>query len=329
MASGDPMSDPNEGIEPFEAAQFYGEKPEQAYEVVCDSRDPVWKEARTLGIGASEAATLLGLNPWKGLLQLYAEKSGAAAPPDLDDVELVQWGNRLEPVIIEAYRDRTQRFVDRGGLLLRSTRYPFALATLDAWTCTDEVGNYWPLEIKTTGASRGDEWANGPPENYRIQIHWQMLVTDKPRATIACLIGGQKLVWCDVERDETLIRRLVHHGVEFWDRVQRKEPPPPDGTESSKRALHDMYPRDDGDIVVLPAELLDVADELEICKEEEKRIALRKTTAENTLKAALAKTSRGVLPDHRVIAWTTEERKSYTVAATTRRVLRIQQPKGA
>lgn len=306
-----------------------------AYEVICDSRDAVWKEARTLGIGASEAATLLGLNPWKSLIQLYAEKSGSAAPPDLDDVELVQWGNRLEPVIIDAFRERTGRFVDRGGLLLRSKTYPFALATLDAWTCTpwtctEEVGDYWPLEVKTTGASRAEEWANGPPENYRIQIHWQMLVTDKPKATIACLIGGQKLVWCDVERDETLIRKLVHHGVEFWDRVRRKEPPQPDGSESAKRALNDIYPRDrDGEFIVLPAELIDAADEIEICRAEEKKLALRKTEAENRIKAALATAGHGVLPDRRMVHWVTEERKSYTVAATTRRVLRIQQAKGA
>ena len=64
-----------------------------------------------------------------------------------------------------------------------------------------------------------------------------MLVTGAPKATIACLLGGQRLVWCDVERDEETIRRIIYHGERFWRAVQERTPPAPDGTESAKRAL--------------------------------------------------------------------------------------------
>lgn len=298
------------------------------YEVVCDSRDPEWKSKRGEGIGASEAAVLLGLSPWKSLLQLYGEKTREIPAPDLDDVELVQWGNRLEPVIIEAYREKTRRFVDRGGILLRSRQYPWALATLDAWTCTDELGPYWPLEIKSTGAHKGEEWAEGPPEHYRAQIHWQMLVMNTQRATIACLIGGQRLVWCDVERDEMLIRRLVHAAEEFAGHVERREPPAPGGTESDRRAVHALYPRDDGEMLVLPAELLDAADEIEACKAEEKALSSRRIQAENALKIALGPKQCGALPDGRLVQWKTSVRKAYQVAESTSRTLTIKQAKG-
>jgi putative phage-type endonuclease len=301
------------------------------YEIVCRAADDQaeWHRQRKTGIGASEAAVLLGASPWKAPLQLYAEKTGTVEPPDLSDSELVYWGTRLEGVVVEVYAERSARFVDKGGLLLRSTRYPWALATLDAWTATAELGPYWPLEIKTTGAHKGEEWVDGPPELYRLQVAWQMLVTGCERATIACLIGGQKLVWCDVERDDVLERKLIHHGEAFWRRVRALEPPAPDGSESSKRALHDMYPRDTGEALVLPAVLIDVADELEDCKAQEKAIAVRKTEAENTLKLALGAATRGALPDGTVLEWKAQTRKAHAVAETTSRVLRVKRPKQA
>jgi putative phage-type endonuclease len=300
-----------------------------AFEVIADARDEAnWLELRKLGVGASEAATLLGANPWKSQLQLYAEKIAAVEPDDLSDNEAVQWGKRLEAVIIDAYRDRTGRFVDAGGKLLRSTRYPWALCTLDAWTATEELGPYWPLEAKAVGLAKGGEWVDGPPEHYRIQMMWQMLVTNKPRATGVALIGGQKLVWCDVERDETLVRKLVYHGEEFWARVQRREPPSPDGSDGSRRAIHAMFPDDDGETIVLPGVLLDAADELETIKLEEKALYLRKVRAENDLKMALGPAERGALPDGRIVSWKTQVRKAYQVTETKNRVLRVTIPKG-
>lgn len=300
---------------------------EQAYEIVCRAADADWLKHRGLGIGASEAAVLIGESPWKSVLQLYAEKIGAVDPPDLSDVEAVFWGTRLESLVLDVYRERTKRFTDQGGLLLRSIEYPWALCTLDGWTSDAELGPYWPLEIKTTGAARGGDWAEGPPEHYRIQITWQMLVTGARKATIACLIGGQKFVWCDVERDEQLVRKLIRHGEEFWRRVEQREPPSPDGTESARKTLHALYPRDDGETVVLPGELMLVADELEEIKAAEKALGVRKVQAENAIKVALGAAQRGVLGDGREFSWKYEKTRGYTVAEGQRRVLRAHQAK--
>lgn len=299
----------------------------QSFELVCKASDPEWLRMRQTGIGASEAAALLGLSPWKSELQLYAEKVGALPPEDLSDSEVVFWGTRLESVVRDVYAERTKRHIDKGGVLLRSFEHPWALATLDAWTSDRELGPYWPLEIKTTGASRGGDWVDGPPELYSAQVHWQMLVTGAKRATIACLIGGQRLVWADVERDEQIIRRLVHAGQEFWARVERRDAPAPDGSEGARRALHDLYPQHSAKLIQLPAELADAFDAIEDAKAEAKRAEGIQRAAENVLKAALGDAHVGVLPDGREVHWSTEERKAYTVAAGTRRVLRLKQPR--
>jgi predicted phage-related endonuclease len=52
-----------------------------------------------------------------------------------------------------------------------------------------------------------------------------MLVTGARRASIAVLVGGSQLAWCDASRDETMIARIVRAGERFWSMVERREMP--------------------------------------------------------------------------------------------------------
>ena len=51
-----------------------------------------WLRMRSGGIGGSDAAVIAGLSPWKSPYELYLEKTGEAAAPDLSDNERVYWG---------------------------------------------------------------------------------------------------------------------------------------------------------------------------------------------------------------------------------------------
>lgn len=297
-----------------------------AYDVVTHSTESDWLAARTTGIGASEMPAVLGVSPWNSALELYAEKIGAAPREDLSESEIVQWGHRLEPVIVTAYVERSGRWAERDGHLLRSTEHPWALCTLDARTCEPprDQAAPWPLEVKTTSAYRADDWVDGPPDVYLVQIQHQMLVTGAELATIACLIGGQRLVWCDVPRDEQLIRKIVYHGALFWERVQRREAPDPTGPGAAK-VLRSLYPIDDGRCVELATDLLDTVDELEALKAEQKRLDSAREALEAKLMGAMGEAERGVFAavPGLAITWKTQERAAYTVPAGTRRPLLI------
>lgn len=301
----------------------------EQYDVIgmADEREQ-WLALRKTGIGASEIAAVLGESPWVSALQLYAEKTGQVETADLaDEVESVFWGTKLEPVIIEVYGQRTGRTVQRAGKLLRSHAEPWALATLDALT-DDDSGAAWPLEVKTASAFVAEEWAEGPPPHYYLQVQQQLLVTGAARATVACLLGGQRLVWCDVDRDDVAIRRLVYAGRRFWGRVQNADAPAPDGSDSAKRTLAQLYPHDDPEkYVVLPADLQEVADELEDLKEQTKAAKRRQTELENLIKAALGTGTRGVLPSGIEYSWKEQTTKEHVVKESSFRVLRRHAPK--
>lgn len=270
------------------------EKPLPCTEVCrADDRER-WLAARNTGIGASEVAVVLGESPWSSPLHLYARKTGQLVEDQ--DSEVLEAGRRLEPVVIEWAGDRMGCEVLGGGILYRSDAEPWALATLDAWANLDGV--WVPLEVKTTGAHHADAWEEGAPRHYWWQCQAQAFVMGAPRVAIACLIGGQRLVWDVIERDEGAIAHMVRECSAFWRRVEEHIPPEPDGTEHSKRALAAMYPHaEEGKVVELPGELIDVADELEVAKAEKKAAEKRATEAENRIKAALGDAERGVFAD--------------------------------
>lgn len=302
------------------------------YEVLCDSdEEPEWLSARFAGLGASEIGAVIGMDNRSSPLKLYLEKTGAIPSDDLSDVEAVTWGHILEPVIAEEFRKRTGRIVTRGRkgryCVLRSVEHPWALASLDFWTGTDER-DLWPLEIKNANAFRAEDWLNGTPEYHVAQLHQQMLVVGAKRGTSACLLGGNQLLWCDVERDETLIRKIIYHGARFWERVQRRDAPPPDGSQATSEALKKLYPNSDGSTVVLPFTAIEAADELVSVKEQLRLLEKRRATIENTVKAALGKAEVGVMTDGRSFSWKQQTRRAVTTAEATFRVLRLHDPKG-
>lgn len=295
------------------------------FEVVCsvDDRD-AWLAARASGIGASEIAAACGESSWQSPYTLWAAKLGLL--PEKDDTEAMAWGRILEPVVIGEYARRTQRHAERQGHLLRSRAYPWALATLDGLTSETFAGARWPLEVKTASAFVAEQWDNGPPPAYYLQIQQQMLVTGAKRATSACLLGGQRLVWCDVARDDDAIRRIVARGSAMWRRIQDNEPPPVDGSESTAATLSTLYPDGDGKAVCLPHTFLDVADELEAAKKSKKVLSDRIDHLEAIVKEAIGDNTYGALVDGRVFSWASQTREAFTVKETTFRVLRMKNP---
>ena len=300
-------------------------------EVICisDDRDE-WLKARRKGFGASEAASIMGCG-FQTPLELWAHKVGAVPEPDLGKLEHVHFGNVLESTIAEQYA--TERYagrpVTRSAELLRSNSYPWAQATLDYWTIHPEHGAI-PLEIKTATEFRSEDWAEGPPEKYVWQVQHQMFVTGTRCASIACLIGGRQLVWCDVTRDEFMIEREIEAATILWQRVKDGNPPPPDGSPAARTILNALYPTDDPDKeITLGHEFIALDVRLEEAKEAENTARSAKAEAENLIWAEMEDAQIAWLPDGTKFTLKTQERKEHVVKASSFRVLRRKAPKEA
>lgn len=274
------------------------------YEVVCSSEDrDAWLRARRTGIGASEVAAVFGESRWKSAIELYADKIGGERTDD-EATEAQFWGLRLERIIADVFAARTGRTIEWSGLMLRSKAHPWALATLDAQNWEHQGDSPWPLDSKTASVFKQGEWYDGPPREYYLQAQQQMLVTGAPRATLACLLGGQRLVWCDVERNDIEIRRIVHAGRLFWDKcVTARTPPAPDGSDSASHALQRIYPEGTNACVQLGAEFETLYDELTDLKAHEKQLESRRAEIEARFKAALGTAELGFTPTGNSVSW--------------------------
>ncbi|HHT8994846.1 TPA: YqaJ viral recombinase family protein [Burkholderia cenocepacia] len=207
------------------------------------SRDD-WLAVRRTGIGGSDAAAAVGLNPYMSALELWLDKTGRAdalpRPDPADTTSPTYWGTLLEPIVAAVYTQQTGNKIRKVNAVLRHPSIPFMLANIDR----EIVGarDVQILECKTAGEFGTRLWRDGVPEYVQIQVQHQLAVTGKTAAHVAVLLCGQALEVRRIERDDALIGRLVELEARFWRFVETDTPPPADGSESADRALRHLYP---------------------------------------------------------------------------------------
>ncbi len=205
-----------------------------------------WLSVRKQGIGSSDASSAVGLNPYKSPLELWMEKTGRAENDVSNDA--AYWGTTLEPIVAQEYSLRSGFKVRRVNAVLQHPSVPFMLANLDREIVAHPEGA-GILECKTAGHYSAKHWEDGVPEWYQLQVLHQLAVTGRKWADVAVLIGGQDFRIFRINRDEDMISNLVQLEREFWKLVEEDIPPPADGSESSRKALSLLYPRDSGTVM--------------------------------------------------------------------------------
>ena len=178
-----------------------------SYTIIENADHAAWLKSRTLGIGGSDAAAILGLNPYKSNVELFEEKTGKRMPEDISDKPLYH-ENRI----------------------LRSVEHPFMQASLDG-ELTDQEGRKGILEIKTTNIMNSAQWGKWDgriPDNYYIQVLHYLLVTGYQFAVLRAHIrsdweGDRRtavrhyfIERSDVEED---LAMLLQEEKKFWQQV--------------------------------------------------------------------------------------------------------------
>ena len=263
-----------------------------------------WLKVRNDSIGGSEAAAIVGMNPWKSEYTLWLEKTGQSQQEDISENECVHFGTILEQVVADEFCRREGKKVRKCGLF-RSNRYPFMTASFDRLLVGEDAG----LECKTSNAFKREEWDEGEiPPNYYVQCQHYMLVSGLPRWYIACLIGGNHFVSWVVERNDDDIAALEQAEIAFWDKVQRHIMPEVDGSESSTDSLKKMYKGGQAEPVMLPQESMDLLKRLDELKALKADIDSQTKDIQNKLCAMLGDNEIGIIGEgdnERKVSWKT------------------------
>lgn len=270
-----------------------------------------WLELRKKGIGGSDVGAILGVNKWKSPLQVYFEKTGQENVENKEN-EYIYWGNILEDVVAKVFSERTGKKVRRVNQMFIHKEHNFMIANIDRAV----VGESALLECKTASEYNKEAWENDEiPSSYLAQVQHYLAVTGYEKAYIAVLIGGNKFVWKEIQRDEELIKYIIEQEEEFWNRyILGDEVPQMDGLDSTVEFLKRQYPYSIDNQIELSNECESVLDALDAIKEEETLLKERKQKLENELKAKLGENEVGITNNYKV-TWKSQIKRSFNKKA--------------
>ena len=264
-----------------------------------------WLMVRRSGIGGSDAAAALGLSPWKSALELWQEKVSGQSQPHKENEAMI-WGRIMEPVITREFVRRTGLTVIPMRSMLQATNWPWMLADLDGLVEDPQRGT-GVFEVKTASAFKMSEWDdNRCPDAYQLQVQHYLEVTGLSYAVIVVLIGGNKLQWITVDRDDELIASLVQLEKRFWQHVLTQSPPPVDGSTACAEMLARKYPSSSNAApLILPVDADSWIQDYLTSKAEEESAAERKRLAENKLKEVIGNHEKAISPGGYQATWKT------------------------
>lgn len=136
-----------------------------------------WLEARRHTIGASEAAAVLGISPYKSRQQLFDEKLGRRTNV-FEGNELTRIGQAEEPLIraLWAIEHPGYDVYDGTNIIFRSKARPWQSCSLDMVAIEQATGKIFIGEIKT--GNRASAWEGDyVPPAYFAQLCHQLAVT--------------------------------------------------------------------------------------------------------------------------------------------------------
>lgn len=200
-----------------------------------------WLEERKKGIGGSDAATILGLNPYKTTIELWEEKTGRKDALDISDKPYVKYGTQAEDLLRQLFAlDYPQYIVTHEeNTIIKHPEHPFLFASLDGKLLDVAIGKEGILEIKTTNilqSTQKEKWKDKIPDNYYCQVLHYLNVTSCSFAILKAQLkydyGGEirletKHYYIDRKDVEDDIKLLQEKEIQFWKEYIEKDKKPP------------------------------------------------------------------------------------------------------
>jgi len=218
---------------------------------------------RSTYLGGSDVAAILGVSPWRTQLDVYLDKIEGSKPiTDPGKLKILERGKRLEPYVLDMLcEEKGIKLIGRNNRYTDST-HSFLAAEIDA-----ETSDGRNVEAKTTAdfysrAQWGDEHTDEIPVYYTAQCMHGMMVKPAPSTLLPVMLGIDDFRVYEVHRDEELIETIRAKEVEFWDRIQRRDPPPATKVSDIMR----MFERDLGTSIEVGDDIAELVKKLKFSK---------------------------------------------------------------
>ncbi len=179
------------------------EREQELYGAIKAEDERVWQAMRRCGIGGSDASVVLGVNPYRNIHHLRADKRRGVK---VRQNAAMTFGSIMEDFILEAADDLHELDLLPGAPLgtLYAYARPWQLANVDGYAFGDDGEVAYGIEIKQCSEGSRRLWRDGPPAHYIAQIQHYMAVTGWPAFHIHCMVAPS-------DRKELLLKRKRAH----------------------------------------------------------------------------------------------------------------------
>ncbi len=194
-----------------------------------------WKAARAKDITSTDCAALFGLHPYKSRLRLWYEKAGFVEPEDIEDLDPVKWGRRLQLAVGMGICEDQGWIPHDLSLYYHHDARTRTGASYDMAAFCRDRGGLINLEIKIAESfSPENGWLkNEIPTMYEFQIQGQLHEAEKSKKPFilgACGAFGRrsssKVYFREYDRE--LGEMIDDEALIFWKSIEDNNPPPPD-----------------------------------------------------------------------------------------------------
>jgi predicted phage-related endonuclease len=205
---------------------------------------------RPVVFGASEAAAACGRSKYSSALDLYLIKRGEIEDSFSEDqIEAMEMGHHLEPIILDRYEKRTGLALTRKLPMFLSADHLFMGATPDGLPRSQNIGEWDRAVDAKTSTTRmidktgsdvsmwGDDGTDQVPLDYLFQAQQQCAVLGVQFVDFPVMFDARTIRIYTVKRDEELIAEIVAAEKELAERIINGDPPEPDFQHSGTLKL--------------------------------------------------------------------------------------------
>lgn len=245
-----------------------------------------WLKHREQGIGSSEVATIVGLNPWETPYQLWRRKLGMD-PPQQENFAM-KAGHYLEDAVAQFWHDETGRDIIKasaGDWLIVSDSHPYMRVSPDRTYWLDEgrsPSNKGILECKTTQMAIVD--SDDIPKHWFCQVQYQLGVAELEHGSLAWLCAGREFGYKDLSLVPDFFGWLCEEVERFWtDNILGKQEP---SAANVQDVLLKYNRHTDGKIIEIDDEVYNAYRDLKDIRKQLAALDERNETLEGRIKLA-------------------------------------------
>jgi predicted phage-related endonuclease len=225
------------------------------------------------------------------------QKIGMMDRPDLSEIEAVQMGHIMQPVIGRLAENKLKMELKDADYSLAFSSEPWLKSHFDFISADGST----LVEAKNYGMhkrNRFDADANIIPADDMAQLIHEAACHNVSRIVLAVLFGGQEFQTFDFTISDFQKEELVKDMAEFWGRVVTKNPLPPETSDQARF----MYATDSGTSVMANPQIEKISSHLKALKNQIKELEAEEEKYQVAIHGYMGSNAELITPDGKIIA---------------------------